>query len=88
MNSEKINILDEICPECGGTGKIFILNAHRTKVRSRCPYCSGTGNREKEKNRTCECKDPVWVYSKSSDYSVHCNKCFKPLVVEEEESTP
>lgn len=82
MNPEKLKII--VCSECGGTGKIFMLNAHGVKVYLRCPYCGGIGDRKKEKHLTCQCKDPIWVYSKSSDYSVHCNKCFKPLKVRDE----
>ena len=40
---------------------------------------------EEIKRRTCQCRDPVFKYSKSSDYSVLCMKCFKPLKIREEE---
>jgi len=39
---------------------------------------------EEIKRRTCQCRDPVFKYSKSSDYSVVCMKCFKPLTIREE----
>lgn len=39
---------------------------------------------EEIKRRTCKCSDPVFKYSKSSDYSVVCMKCHKPLKIREE----
>ncbi len=35
------------------------------------------------KKRICQCENPDFKYSKSSDYSVHCMKCFKPLTIPE-----